>query len=52
MLAIKIIIVLIICHFISAFLHYYTVLRDYISREKLQIIVSVIGTLLLVKFAF
>lgn len=37
----KIILALVISHSISAYLHYYTVLRDKITREKLQITISV-----------
>lgn len=42
MLIFKIIIALVVGHFISAFLHYFTVLREKITRENLQIIVTII----------
>lgn len=32
-----------VAHFLAAFLHYHTVLRDSISREKLEIILMVFG---------
>jgi len=46
MLIFKIIIALAIGHFISAFLHYFTVLREKITRENLQLIVTIIAIVL------
>ena len=43
----KIILALVISHFISAYLHYYTALRDKITREKLQISISIALILIL-----
>lgn len=35
-------------HFLAAFLHYHTILRDFVTREKLESILIIIGLFLVV----
>ena len=36
------------CHFLAAFLHYHTMIRDHISREKLESFLIITGLFIVV----